>query len=439
MLTGNQYRESIRDGRESYFQGQLVQDPASHRLFGPSVDWVAKTYDRYHSAGGHNPMYDIPKSPDELRQAMDMLLAADPTATSTAGSMALRGVSARLSALNPAYGARLDAFLDSCRDGDRRVGIAQSELNGLRVVARTEDGVTVSGGKQHVVGGALVHELMVVPGGPVGSDADRAIAFAIPVNTPGVTLISTTTQPRSHDDRHFPYSRDHSIPDSLVSFENVFVPNDRIFLDGEIAAAGAFGDALGTWERAFWTAVQADQAEILLGVARTVAEMNGVADAAHIREKLAAMAVYARLCRSGWDSALANAKTNDAGMVLPDDSYIYATRAYGVTNYSDVAGWVHDIGGALILTAPSVADYENEATRMYVEKYMSTGAKVRGEDRLRIFHLIRDLTADAYSGWAKLNNQMIGGGLSAQRMAALDNYPVGSAQEKAARAAHINA
>jgi len=440
MLTGNQYRESIRDARESYFQGNLVEDATSHSLFGPSVNWVAKTYDRYFTpaAGAHNPMYDVPTTAAELRQEMDMLLGADPTASSTAGCMALRGVAGKLSAINSAYRSRLEAFLDRCRDRDLRVAVAQQDLGHFRVVGRTADGITVSGGKQHVVGGALVHELMVVPGGPVAEgQVERAVAFAIPVNAPGITLISTTTQPRAHDDRHFPYSRDHSIPDSLAAFENVFVPNDRIFLDGETASAAMFSETLGTWERALWTAMQADQAEILLGVARTVAEMNGVADASHIREKLAAMAVYARLCRSGLDSALANAKTNEAGMVVPDDSYIYATRAYGVTNYSDVAGWVHDIGGALILTAPSIGDYENEATHMYIEKYMSTGATVRGEDRLRVFHLIRDLTADAYSGWAKLNNQMIGGGLYAQRMAALDNYPIEAAQDKANRAAHI--
>ncbi|MCC7363103.1 MAG: 4-hydroxyphenylacetate 3-hydroxylase [Dehalococcoidia bacterium] len=440
MLTGNQYRESLRDGRKSFFEGKLVEDAAAHRLFGISADWVAKTYDRYHStdAGATNPMYKTPTTAAELAAQMDFLLNADPTASSTAGSMALRAVAHEIGELNPAYRANLERFLDRLRDEDLRVAVAQDDLSSFRVVSRNADGVIVSGGKQHVVGGALVHELFVVPSKAVGADEkDRAIAFAIPVNAPGIKLISTTTQPRAHDDRHFPYSRDHSIPDSLVAFENVFVPNDRIFLNGEVAHSGTFSETLGIWERARSTAVQADQAEILLGVARTVAEMNGVADASHIRDKLSAMAVYARLCRAGWEAALANAQTNAAGMVVPDDSYIYATRAYGVTNYSEMAGWVHDIGGALILTAPAVADYENEATRMYVEKYMSTGATVRGEDRMRIFHLIRDLTADTYSGWSKLNNQMIGGGLFAQRLSALDTYPMDHAKSKASSAAHI--
>jgi len=441
MLTGDQYRESLRDGRKSYFQGELVADAGTHRLIGPSVEWVARTYDRDHSpsVGAHNAMYDPPRTPEELREQMEMLLASDPTASGTAGCMALRSIAGELGAVNPEYQQRLDAFLDELRDHDRRAAVAQTDLEPVRIVERKDDGVVIRGGKQHVVGAAVVHELFVVPAGQVAGDAsDRAIACAVPVNAAGVKLISTTTMPAAHDTRHFPVARERSIPDSLVSFEDVFVPSDRIFLCGETAQSGLFGETLGIWERARSTAEQADQAEILLGVAQTIAEMNGVVEASHIRDKLSAMAVYARMCRAGWESALAHAKTNAAGMVVPDDSFIYAARAYGVSNYSEMAGWVHDIGGGLILTAPSIADYENEATHMYVEKYMSTGAKVRGEHRLRMFHLIRDLTADTYAGWSKLNNQMIGGGLFAQKLSALDNYPMELAREKASRAAHID-
>lgn len=441
MLTGDQYRESLRDGRASYMDGKRVEDAAAHPLIGKSVDWVAKTYDRHHAtgAGAHNPMYDLPTTKEELQEQMDLLLTADPTAASTAGSMALRNVAPQLGQANPAYRERLEAFLDHCRDNDLRIAIAEDDIGNVRIVERRNDGVVIRGGKQHVIAGAIVHELFVVPSRAMGPDeGDMAIACAIPANTAGVKIVSTTTAPRAEDDRHFPYSRDHSIPDSLVIFEDVFVPNDRIFLNGEVEQSGALGETLGIWDRARSTAAQADQAEILLGLAKTIAEMNGVADASHIRDKLATMAVYARLCRAGWESALANAKTTETGMVVPDDSYIYAVRAYGVTNYSEMAGWVHDIGGALILTAPTVADYENEATHMYVEKYMSTGADIRGEDRMRIFHLIRDLTAERYSGWAKISNQMIGGGLFAQKLAALDTYDMEPALAKTRSTARIS-
>jgi 4-hydroxybutyryl-CoA dehydratase/vinylacetyl-CoA-Delta-isomerase len=124
-------------------------------------------------------------------------------------------------------------------------------------------------------------------------------------------------------------------------------------------------------------------------------------------------------------------------MVVPAESYIYAVKSYGGERYNEMVGYLHDISGALVLTCPSVADYDNEATHMYMEKYLRTMEGVTGEDRMRIFHLIRDLTADQYGGWAKVTNQMVGGGLYAQRTNALNNYDLTTAKARARAAARI--
>src|SRR5947207_2545228 len=118
MLTADQYRESIRDGRASYLEGHRVVDPVTHPLLRVSVD------------GGE-----------------------------------------------------------------------------LRAVWQNDDGVVLRGAKQHVLGAAVVHELCVVPSGPVREeDASRAIACAVPVNSPGLKVVSITTAPRAEDPRHFPIS-----------------------------------------------------------------------------------------------------------------------------------------------------------------------------------------------------------------------------------------
>jgi 4-hydroxybutyryl-CoA dehydratase/vinylacetyl-CoA-Delta-isomerase len=311
-------------------------------------------------------------------------------------------------------------------------------LGAFGVVGRTADGVVVRGAKQHVLGAAVVHDLVVVPEGDLlEGQTDAAIAFMIPVNTPGVKIVSVTTAPLSEDDRHFPISREYSMADATVLFDDVVVPNERIFLDGETAEAGSLAKTFGLWERARGAADQADRAELLLGLAYTIADMNGLTDVAHIREKLSRLAVYANLCRAGWESALAHAQPASDGAMVPDESAVYAALAYGTDLYSRMVAIVHDVGGASTITAPTVADYENEATRGYVEKYMSTGNNVRGEDRMKVFHLIRDLTADRYSGWLKVTNQMLGGGVLAQQLAALDHYPLTHAQDSVRAAAHI--
>jgi len=437
MLTAEDYRQSIRDGRSSYLEGKRIDDPVTHPLLRVSVDWVASTYDRTSSAepGTRNPIFAPPATPAELDEQMSFLIDADVTAASTAGCMALGSVATRLSEADPVYRDRLEGFLRRCRDDDLRVAAAVEDGGALRVVGRTNDGIVLQGAKRHVLGAAVVHELCVVPQGEVPQeDADRAIACALPVDTPGLKIISITTAPRAEDSRHFPISREKSIPDCTVLFDDVFVPWDRVFLDGEAAYSGALAEALGTWERARAAATLADEAELIFGLAVTIVEMNGVPDATHIRDKLSKMAVWASMCRAGWTAALTHSVTTEAGMVVPADAHVYATMAYGRSLFNEMIAYLHDVAGGLLLTCPTVADYENPETHAYMEKYLRTMDGVSGEDRMKIFHVIRDLTADHYGGWSKISNQMVSGGLHAQRMATLRTFPSAAAK---ARARHV--
>jgi 4-hydroxybutyryl-CoA dehydratase/vinylacetyl-CoA-Delta-isomerase len=440
MLTGEQYRQSIRDDRATFLDGQRVPDVTANPLLKVSVDWVARTYDQYYSTdpSAQNPMFDAPTTAAELQSQMEFLIGADFTAATTAGCMALRNVAPTLGKHRREYQQRLEQFLEDCRADDLRLAAAIDETGGLRVVDRTSQGVVVRGAKGHVVGASVVHELLVAPSRRVTpAESDLAIAFALPVSAPGLKIVNITTAPRAEDNRHYPVSMERSVPDCLVIFDDVFVPSDRIFLDGETEDSGALADTLGIWERARSAATLADESELILGLSQTIAEMNGVPEAGHIRDKLSALAVWATMCRAGWEAALAHGSTTETGMVVPAESYVYAVKSYGGERYNEMVGYLHDISGALVLTCPTVADYDNEATHMYMEKYLRTMDGVTGEDRMRIFHLIRDLTADQYGGWAKVTNQMVGGGLSAQRMNALRNYDLESAKARARVVARI--
>jgi 4-hydroxybutyryl-CoA dehydratase/vinylacetyl-CoA-Delta-isomerase len=446
MLTGDQYRASIRDGRKTYLAGERIDDVTANRLLGVSVQWVARTYDQHHASapGTRNPMYTLPRSQAELAKQMQFLAEADFTAATTAGCMALRELLPELRAIRAAYADGLGAFLDRCADNDLRVaaavedgGVADAAI--VRVAETRPDGIVLQGAKRHVLGASVVHELLLVPAGAVAAEqADRAVACAVPPNAPGVKIVNITTAPEAEDDRHYPVSREFSVPDCYVLFENVFVPNERVFLNGETQFAGALADTLGVWERARSAAEMAERAELVLGLAQTIAEMNGVDKIEHIRNKLSMIAVWASMCRAGWDRALANATITPAGTVRPDESAVYATKAYGGERYNDMLSYLHDISGALVLTVPATADYDNQATHKYMEKYLRTMDGVTGEARMKIFHLIRDLTADQYGGWKKVSEQMIGGGLIAQRMNALDHYPIETVKAKARKVAKLD-
>ena len=95
----------------------------------------------------------------------------------------------------------------------------------MRIAARRHDGIVIEGGKQHVVGAPVVHELLIVPERAIADDqSELAIACAVPVDSRGVRMIANTAAPRVEDDRSYPVSRRHAVFEAVVVFDQVFVP-----------------------------------------------------------------------------------------------------------------------------------------------------------------------------------------------------------------------
>jgi 4-hydroxybutyryl-CoA dehydratase/vinylacetyl-CoA-Delta-isomerase len=430
MATAEKYVGSMQDGRQVWMDGHRVADVTEDVLLAKSVDWVRSSYDRYD--GRANPAFTLPVTQNELREQFEELLRADRTLTSTAASVALLAHYDIAS-----YGERARALVDDARDQDIRFAVASADTaKRVRVVDRRPDGIVVSGGKQSVIGAAVVHELLVVPGGAVATP-EEAVAFTVPVNAPGLRIVVSTTAPRAVDDRHYPISRHNSISEALVIMNDVFIPYEHVVLDGEVELSAALPTALNEVDLAVAVAAQADRAELLLGLAQSIAEMNGTVRVAHIQDKLGAIAVYAKMCRAGWKAALAEATVRADGRVRPDESYLYATKSYGTRTYSDMTYFLHDVAGGAVITAPTIADLDNPEIGDFCRKYMRTMESVSGEERIRIFHAIRDLTADAFGGWDKVTSQAVGGSMNRQRIAALELSDLTAAKDRARAEAGI--
>ncbi len=129
-------------------------------------------------------------------------------------------------------------------------------------------------------------------------EEDYAIACAIPVNAPGVHITNTTYHPTGRDARDFPVSSKSSVPDSMCIFDDVFVPNEHVFLDGQVEHAAVFAHSLGLWERLGGTAFMVEQADELVGLAQLIAEANGTHRISHVREKIDEMIIHATLLRA---------------------------------------------------------------------------------------------------------------------------------------------
>jgi 4-hydroxybutyryl-CoA dehydratase / vinylacetyl-CoA-Delta-isomerase len=456
MLTGQEYKESLKDGRKVYFQGREIEDMATEPALAVPQQVAADGYDKHYSSepGAVNPLLEGPRSAEELRDKIPVLLEMDLLLNVTYQSlMTLLVAAPRIEKVAPQFVERINAYVIDARKRDIRITecitdakgnrsrhpAAQDDLDSyVRVVDRTADGVVIRGAKLHISAAALGHDLMVMPTKNMKpGEEDWAICAAVPVNAPGVHITNTSYHPYGRDERDHPTSSKESVPDSMCIFDDVFVPNERIFLDGQAEQAAVFAHSLGLWERLGGTAFMVEQADELVGLAQLIAEANGTAKISHIREKIDEMMIHATLLRAGLEAALLHAHSTPQGYFYPDDMYTNVTKFQGAAQFSKMVRHLHEIAGGAVLTAPSMSDFDNDTLRPYLEKYMSTGNEVSGEYRTKLFHAIRDTTADAYGGWHHVTNIQSGGGLFAQRLVTRRNYDMDRARHLALKAAGL--
>lgn len=456
MLTGQEYKESLKDGRKVYFQGRLIEDMDAEPGLSVPLNAVADGYDKYYSSAPDavNPVVSAPRSVQELRDRIPELMELDLVLNVTYQSLMTVLVAAgRLEGAAPQYIPRIEAYVEKARREDIRITECITDAKGnrslhpgkqedpdayVRVVSRSDDGVVIRGAKLHISGAALGHDLMVMPTKTMRpGEEDYAIACAVPVNSPGVHITNTTYHPLHGDPRDFPVSSHESMPDSMCIFDDVFVPDERVFLDGETEHAAVFAHSLGLWERLGGISFMVQQADELVGLAHLIAEANGTAKVSHVREKIDEMMIHATLLRAGLEAAIANAHSTPEGYYYPDDMFTNVTKYQGASQFGVMVRHLHDIAGGAVVTAPSMADFENPTLHPYLEKYMSTGGGISGEYRSKLFHAIRDTTADAYGGWHLVTNIQSGGGLYAQRLVTRKNYDLDRARALGLKAAGL--
>ncbi len=446
MLTGSGYRASLRDGRRVVLHGRRIDDLEGERAFSRAIDWIARGYDRHHDArpGATNPLMEGPRTVERLHEQAALLRTVDPlTAITYQSMMTLHSVAPEVGRTHPDRAARITAYRDAALRDDVRITFCITDAKGdrvrrpgdqgdpdayLRVVDRRSDGIVVRGAKLHITGGPLCHDLLVMPTKQMKQgEEDYAVACAVPIASEGVSVIASSYAPAAEDDRHFPYSRVLNMPDAMVVFDDVLVPWDRVFIDGQVEHSATFAHALGLWERLSGTNAMAWQADVLVGLAQLIAEANGLDRVPHVRLKISEMIIHATLVRAGLEAAIARAQSTPDGYLYPDDLRTNAAKFYGATHHEVLVRHLHDIAGGAVVTAPTLADLDDPEVGPWVRKYLATSA-ADGEHRLRLFHAIRDVTADAFGGWNAVTHVQSGGGLLAQQLVVRKHYDLDAAK-----------
>lgn len=434
LMTGEQYIQSIKKMKmQIYMFGEKVESAFDNPILRPSLNSVKATYDlaqmpEYEdlmtatsSITGEkvNRFTHIHQSTQDLVKKVKMQrLLGQKTASCfqrCVGMDAFNAVYSTTYEIDKAHGTKyfdnLVKFLKYVQENDLTVDGAMTDPKGdrslspskqadpdlfLRVVERRADGVVVRGAKAHQTGICNSHEVLVMPTIAMGpDDKDYAISFSVPVDSEGIILIIGR---QSCDTRKLEGSKldvgnsEFGGMEALVVFDDVFVPNDRIFLNGETEFAGMMVERFAGYHRQSYGGCKVGVGDVLIGAAALIADYNGVQKASHIKDKLIEMTHLNETLYSCGIACSAEGHQTESGNYIIDLLLANVCKQ-NVTRFPyEIARLAEDIAGGLMVTAPSEKDLKDPKIGPYVEKYFKGIASVSTEDRFKVLRLIENIT-----------------------------------------------
>lgn len=269
----------------------------------------------------------------------------------------------------------------------------------LHVVERHPDGVVVRGAKLHNTIAPYADELIVVPTRQMKPDEkDYAIAFAIPADTDGVYIIGRNCIVNPREANIDAPVTDVADIESMTVFDDVFVPNDRIFLNGETEFSGAMALKFALYHRHSYTGCKAGTGDVIMGTAALLADYNNIMRQSHVKEKLVEMISVAELVYASGMAAAYKSTKALSGTQVPDVTYANLGRRHAGHNIYHEYNLLCDIAGGLPATLPTSAEYNNPEVGKFVKKYVTRREGIPEEDCYRAFALAGDiLTSDLYA------------------------------------------
>ena len=433
LMTGEQYIESIRALHMNvYMFGRKIDCPVDDPILRPSLNSVRMTYDlaqlpEYedlmtavspYTGKRVNRFTHIHQSADDLVKKVKMQrLLGQKTAACfqrCVGMDAFNAVFSTTYETDKRYGTsyheNFKKFMIYCQDNDLTVDGAMTDPKGdrskaphqqadpdlfLRVVERRADGIVVRGAKAHQTGALNSHEIIIMPTQSMKpEDKDYAVSFAVPMDTPGITMIigrqSCDTRKLENSELDVGNSEFGGV-EALTIFDDVFVPNERVFLNGETEFAGMMVERFAGYHRQSYGGCKVGVGDVLIGAAAVAADYNGAAKASHIKDKLIEMThLNETLYACGIACSAEGAPTESGNYLI--NLLLANVCKQNVTRFPyEIVRLAEDIAGGIMVTAPSEADFRSPELGPIIDKYLRGVNEISTENRLRILRLIENL------------------------------------------------
>jgi 4-hydroxyphenylacetate 3-monooxygenase oxygenase component len=289
---------------------------------------------------------------------------------------------------------------------DRSVAEAEQGAGeiSLHKVGDTENGIVVRGARMLATLAPFADELAVYPGSDLRlQDAKYAICFAIPMSTPGLRFICRDSYSRQRDAWDYPLSSRFDEMDAVVVFDDVEIPRERIFLDGDpqlhsevITDSNWRAHIIHQAMTRAWAKL-----EFAFGLAHTLGDMTGVNAFDHVQEKLGELWSMMEMTRAGVIAAEAGSHRADpSDDWIPDQRPLVALRGLMPKWIPRAFELIQLVGGGGFMATPTKADFEGPMREAIERYYQARNAPA--ERRIRAFRLAWDFVGSELGGRGEL-------------------------------------
>jgi 4-hydroxybutyryl-CoA dehydratase/vinylacetyl-CoA-Delta-isomerase len=473
FMSGADYRDSLRRYKPRVFvDGQLIDSVADAPQLRPGVQALAVTYDfardaekaplmtAVQSSRGVrvNRMLHINESAGDLLnklEAVRVLCQETGCAQRYLAHDALNALAQVTARIDDARGstehrARFAAYLAHVQDHDLSLGIAMTDAKGDRsrrpheqanpdtyvhVVERNAKGILISGTKAIVTGAPYMHEILVMPSRNMGAaDADFAVCCALPVDAPGLTMVSRPAgRPGDKVEHGAPlFSRRYGQSTAVLVFDRVFVPWERVFYAGEWEHSSTLTYSYATHHRHSCIAARAGFGDLLIGAGALMCEANGFdpGEKSNLREPMVELIkIVEGFYACGVAASVYGAPDPYAGNFMPEPVFSNIGKLLLATQIYDMHRLAHEVSGGLIVALPGPDEDHNPATAATLAEVLRANPAVPYHKRIEVARFIEDLTASYQGGWYSLISLHGGGSPAAMKQEIWRQYPVGSKVE----------
>ena len=431
LMSGEEYKQSLRDGRRIVVGGEEVEDVTTHPAFAPAVDLWAELFDAQldpamqdvttfvHpelnarvSAGWLVPRSaaDYARRRDLLNYSTDQTLGMwgrppDYGPTFTLGFVAEE---MRLEEREPGSAAKINAFIQHATkenltsadlvtdaQSDRSVPASQNPGR-LRCVEETADGIVLYGAKPVASAAAQSHITTIGTLLSPGIDEDSILWAVCPINTEGITLVSREPfvqhdwNPEDH-----PLNHRGEEPDTFMLFDNVFLPKEYLFSfrNPETLELYLEVGALALWHV---LARLARRGEIFAAVAKMIVNVLGTERIPAVRAAVADVQAYAAGLKAFVIAGEHGGSHTDSGVFVPDPALITAGRLHSIVEYPKVMQTLRDLSGQGLVSRMTQADWEREDVGPMLDEFLP-GHNISARGKNLFFNLVWDLTCSSHA------------------------------------------